>query len=203
MASADQEESIPVSVEPAAQPDWKERFWEWLEYTGKRVGVLSLVVGLIALCVSVASLYVVIANYKLTLAGNRPELASNGFDIELAVRPPHVIVHLENIGRKIARRDTAKLFSVTQLAGSPVEIGSAPIIGAGTNVFAGYGSTARFDSSSINAASFFLLCAGYFDDSDAKYEQAFLFERSQITARDPGQLAYAELAVPDPSRCKQ
>jgi hypothetical protein len=150
---------------------------------------------LTALFVSSASLYFVIANYRLTVAANRPELASNGFDIELTPQP-HVVVHLENVGRKIARRGKATLFSLTNVDGATVEIGSTSIIGAGTNVFGGYGSTARFDSPSIAAAGFFLVCAIYFDDSNAKYEQAFLFERSQVA-----QFAYTELASPDVSRC--
>ena len=101
----------------------------------------------------------------------------------------------------MGRRGTAKLFSLAEKSGAPVDIGTAPIIGAGTNIFPGYGSSARFDSPSITAAPFFLVCAIYFDDAGTTYEQAFLFQRSTVTARDPAELAYAELAAPDVSRC--
>jgi hypothetical protein len=182
------------TTQAVSSPSWSARVIDWLEVGGKRVGIPALIV-------SLAALYFVVANYRLTVAANRPDLASNGFNVELAARPPHVEVHLENIGRKIARRGIATLFSLAQLDGEPVLIGTAPIIGAGTNVFAGYGSTTRFESASIQPAAFFLVCAAYFDDAGAKYEQAFLFERSQVTARDPAELAYAELATPDLSQC--
>jgi hypothetical protein len=155
----------------------RARVWDWLEVDGKRVGVPALIISLTAL-------YFVVQNYRLTIAANRPELASNGFKIDLTPRPPHIEVDLENIGR-MGRRGLAKLFSLTEADGSPTEIGTAPIIGAGTNIFPGYGSAARFDSSSIGAAPFFLVCATYFDDSGATYRQAFLFERSTLTARTP------------------
>jgi hypothetical protein len=187
---------LPEEVATAQAP-----ISDWLERMGKRAGLPSLVVALIALCVSAAGLSYIVANYRLTVAGNRPELASNGFHIELASRPPHVVVDLENIGKKMGRRGTAKLFSMAEAAGAPVDIGTAPIIGAGTNIFPGYGSSARVDSPSIAAAPFFLVCAIYFDDAGTAYEQAFLFQRSTITARDPADLAYAELAAPDVSRC--
>jgi hypothetical protein len=206
MVSTDQAEvSAPVSSEsPAAivaASDSKSTLWDWLERAGRRAGLPSLVIGFVALCVSSASLYVVIANYRLTLAGNRPELASNGFQIDLVSRPPHVVVNLENIGKKMGRRGTARLFSLADPNGTTVEFGRAAIIGAGTSIFPGYGSSARFDSSSLTASPLFLVCADYFDDNGSIYHQAFLFERSPITARDPAELAYAELAAPDLSRC--
>jgi hypothetical protein len=196
--SVDDVRTLPsddVKTETAASPDWKATLWDRLEVGGKRVGIPAFVVSLVAL-------YLVVANYRMTVAANRPDLASNGFKIELTARPPHVVVDIENVGKKIARRGTARLLSLTQADGAAAEIGSAPIIGAGTNVFPGYGSSARFDSASIEAAAFFLVCVAYFDDSGARYEQTFLFQRSRVTARDPAELAYAELAPPDLSMCR-
>jgi hypothetical protein len=109
---------------------------------------------------------------------------------------------LENVGKKIARRGEATLYALAELDGSLRKIGDAPIIGAGTNVFAGYGSSARFDSTSIDASVFFLVCVSYFDDAGVRYSQAMMFERSPKTARDPAELAYDELASPDLDRCK-
>ena len=203
MSAPDPNQPIVEQVRKvAAQPHRVTNLWDWLERMGRRAGLPSLVIGFAALCVSSASLYVVIANYRLTLAGNRPELASNGLKIELATRPPHIEVDLENIGKKMGRRGTATLFSLADADAAPLEIGTAPIIGAGTNVFPGYGSAARFDSMSIAASSFFLVCATYFDDSGSTYEQAFMFKRSTLNARDPTELAYAEMAAPDLLRCK-
>jgi hypothetical protein len=177
-------------------PSWRASLWAWLEQAGKRVGIPNLVIGLVALGLSSVSLYYVVANYRLTVSGNRPDLASNGFKVELSPRPPHIVVNIENVGKKIARRGVARLLSLSRADGAAAEVGSAPIIGAGTNVFAGYGSTARFDLPSIEAAAFFLVCAVYFDDSGARYEQAFLFQRSGAT-----DLAYEELAPPDLRMC--
>ena len=180
--------SDETKSEAALSPDWKAILWGWLEMGGKRVGIPAFVVSLAALCV-------IVANYRMTVAANRPDLASNGFHVELMAQPPHVVVDLENVGKKVARRGKATLLSLAQADGPAVEIGSAPIIGAGTSVIPGYGSSARFDSSSI-APAFFLVCSAYFDDSGARYEQAFMFQRSGGTARDPV-LAYEELAPPD------
>jgi hypothetical protein len=171
----------------AAPPSWRASLWAWLEQAG---------IGLVALGLSSVSPYYVVANYRLTVSGNRPDLASNGFKVELSPRPPHIVVNIENVGKKIARRGVARLLSLSRADGAAAEVGSAPIIGTGTNVFAGYGSTARFDLPSIEAAAFFLVCAVYFDDSGARYEQAFLFQRSGAT-----DLAYEELAPPDLRMC--
>jgi hypothetical protein len=181
--------------------DRRERLWLWLEVVGKRLGLPSLVVGLVSLCVGSAALYFVVKNYQMAVASNRPELASNGFHIQLASQPPLVAVDLENVGKKIARRGEATLYALAELDGPLRKIRDAPIIGAGTNVFAGYGSSARFDSTSIAASAFFLVCVSYFDDAGVRYSQAMMFERSPKTARDPAELAYAELATPDLDRC--
>jgi hypothetical protein len=196
MVSTDETESDkpiapgPLVEDAVAAPSWRVRVWDWLEIAGKRAGLPAFIVSLASLCF-------VVANYRLTVAANRPELASNGFKMG----PTQIEVDLENIGKKVGRRGFAKLFSLTEADGSPVDIGTAPIIGAGTNIFPGYGSVARFNSSSIGTAPFFLVCATYFDDSGATYQQGFLFKHSTLTARDP-ELPYTEMAAPNPSRCK-
>jgi hypothetical protein len=151
--------------------------------------------------VSSVGLYVVVKNYQMAVASNRPELASNGFHIQLAAQSPLVAVDLQNVGKKIARRGEATLYALAELDGQLRKIRDAPIIGAGTSVFARYGSSARFDSTSIDASAFFLVCVSYFDDAGVRDSQAMMFGRSPKTARDPPELAYAELATPDLVRC--
>jgi hypothetical protein len=145
-----------------------------------------------------AALYFVVKNYQMAVTSNRPELASNGFHIQLASRRPLVAVDLLNSARRqpVGATPPYMPWPNYELDGSLRKIGDAPIVGAGTNVFAGYGSSARFDSTSIDASAFFLVCVSYFEDAGVRYSQAMMFERSPKTARDPAELAYAELASP-------
>lgn len=144
------------------------------------------------LLISFVSLCFVVANYRLTVVANRPNLASYGLQVNLNAKPPHLEVGFNNVGKITARRGVATLFSLTQAAAAPEKIGSTPIVGAGTNIFAGFGSSARFDSQSVEAAAFFLVCAVYFDESGTQYEQAFKFERGSITP--PSDVKYDEPA---------
>lgn len=106
-----------------------------------------------------------------------------------------------NVGKVTARRGSLTLFSLAQTDEVPEKLTSIPIVGAGTNIFPGAGSSATFDPHLTDGVAFVLACATYFDDAGTRYEQAFLFERGQLTARDPVQLAYVEVAAPDLSRC--
>jgi hypothetical protein len=189
----DPAEPSEIFTEPGR--DWRARAWEWLETGGKRVGIPALIVSTVAL-------YFVVANYRLTVAANRPELASNGLRLPQE-RPPSVLVGFENVGKKIARGGTATLYSLDQADGTPALVETAPIIGAGSNVFAGYGGSAKFESAPIAPAPFFLVCATYFDDAGNQYLQALLFGHS--TTNDPYQkeLYYEEMSPPSPSRCNQ
>jgi hypothetical protein len=144
------------------------------------------------LVISFLSLCVGIANYRVQTEANKPFLVSYG----LKFQPAIIELGLNNVGKTTARRGVATLFAIGQEGDSPQKIGSAPIVGAGTNVFAGYGSNARFTVPAIPAPAFYLGCILYFDDASTNYEQAFLFQRS--TKPDE----YEELAVPDFKMCQ-
>jgi hypothetical protein len=187
---------IAVEVtEPATRPDRKAWFWEWLEIGGRRVGIPALIVSSVAL-------YFVVANYRLTVAANRPELASNGLRIPQE-RPPSVLVGFENVGKKIARRSTATLYSLDQAGGTPALVETAPIIGVGSNVLSGRGGSAKFESAPIAPAPFFLVCATYFDDAGNQYLQALLFGQGTTNGPYQKELYYEEMSPPSPSRCNQ
>jgi len=207
----------------AAAPDWKARLWDWLEVGGKRAGIPALII-------SLAALYFVIANYRLTVAANRPYLVSYGLRVDFDPRSTRAELGFNNVGKVTARRGSLTLFSLAhvhtkiglihdtvrqikpesssllticpaQTGEVPEKLTSVPIVGAGTNIFPGAESSATSDPHLTDGVAFVLACAAYFDDAGTRYEQAFLFERGQLTARDPVQLAYMEVAAPDLSRC--
>jgi hypothetical protein len=178
----------------AVAPAWKARLWDWLEVGGKRAGIPALII-------SLAAFYFVVANYRLTVAANRPYLVSYGLRVDFDPRSMRAELGFNNVGKVTARRGSLTLFSLAQTDEVPEKLTSIPIVGAGANIFPGAGSSATFDPHLTDGVAFVLACATYFDDAGTKYEQAFLFERGQLTARDPVQLAYMEVAAPDLSRC--
>jgi hypothetical protein len=196
------------SAEVVTSPDWKVRLWNWLEHAGKRVGVPVLVLSSLSLCIAIASLCIGVANYRFNVSADRPVLDSTGLNLTLQARTP-IEIGFNNVGKKTARRGTAVLLAINNEGESPEEIGSSPIVGAGTNIFAGYGSKATFYPQAIQPAASFLVCSTYFDEAGTKYEQAFLFGRDPIpvsgaTASQPSNpvvIRYDEQAPPDPKKC--
>ncbi|WP_298111485.1 hypothetical protein [Bradyrhizobium sp.] len=193
----------PASVEPTVKvtPNRKTSIWDWLELVGKRAGLPSLLVGLIAIGLSTCSLSYIIANYNLTVAANRPYLVSYGMKADFDKRSADTQIGFNNVGKVTARRAVLTLFSLSELDAKPVKLVAVPIVGAGTNIFPGFGSTARFDPHLTDKAPFMLACAKYFDDAGTTYEQAFLFQRGEVSPTT-NQLPYSELAQPDQDRCK-
>jgi hypothetical protein len=191
-------EPAPVAVDREA---WKADLWDWLERAGRRAGVPSLVIGIAALCVSGVGLSYIVANYRLAVASNRPYLVSNGLKADFDTRSLDTQVGLTNVGKVTARRGMLTLFSLSQVDADPIKLVVVPIVGAGTNIFPGYGSNARFDPHLTDKAPFLLACTKYFDDTGASYEQAFLFQRGEISPTT-NSLPYSEMAPPDASRCQ-
>jgi hypothetical protein len=168
----------------------KPRFgWEkisnWLENAGKRVGVPVLVISVVSLCIG-------IANYRLQIAANKPFLVSYGLKSDST----SMELGFNNVGKTTARRGIATLFALANEGAFPQKLESVPIVGAGTNIFAGAGSNARFATPTITAPAFYLACIFYFDDASTKYEQAFLFRRGARANE------YEELAAPDFEVCR-
>lgn len=201
--SVDDAATVPASPVPAVDRDsWKADLWNWLERAGRRAGLPSLVIGLVALGLSAASLSYVIANYRLTIAGNRPFLASYGLIVDFDPRSLRAQVGFNNVGKVTARRGTVTLYSLDKADAEPEKLLiSLPIVGAGTNVFPGFGSNSTFNAHLTDGAPFILVCANYFDDAGNIYKQPFLFQRSQT--QEPVQVTYTELAPPGVSRCPQ
>jgi hypothetical protein len=197
------ESAAPTPVEAANLApvvDWRSRASDWLEHAGKLVGIPSLIVGLVALCLSAIGLSYIVANYRLAVAANRPFLVSNGLKADFDARSADTQVGFINVGKLTGRRRMLILFSLSEPDARPVKLVVVPIVGAGTNVFAGHGATARFDPHLSDNAPFILACAKYFDDTGTTYEQAFLFQRGEIDQATK-QLPYSELAQPNQDRC--
>lgn len=170
---------------------WLGRLWTWLEDFGKRAWILILIVSLI-------SLGFVIANYRLTKSAQRPNLVSASPSVNLSTRPETVIIDWGNFGTKAARRGTATLYTLNSDNTHREEIGTAPIIGAGTNVLPTFNGRAQFNFDMQKFLGHFLACARYFDDDGTAYDQAYLFGAGQ---RQQGFLPLNELSPPDVSAC--
>lgn len=193
----------PLPQEVASNPDPQTPVLDWLERIGRRVGLPSLLVALVSLGVSATGLSYIVANYRLTVAANRPYLVSYGLRVDFDPRSAHAELGFNNVGKVTARRGMVTLLSLPSADAPPEKkLLSAPIVGAGTNIFPSAGSSTIFDSHLTDGVAFVLACAVYFDDTGASYEQAFLFQRGQTTTANPTILPYSELAPPDQSRCR-
>jgi hypothetical protein len=106
------------------------------------------------------------------------------------------------VGKKIGRRGIATLFATAKDGNSLSKIDSGRIVGAGTNVFPGYGANSNFIMQTGDLPTVFLVCVTYFDEPGAKYEQAFEFERgSTLAAANYPIVKYDQMATPDPHKC--
>jgi hypothetical protein len=173
--------------------DWRA-FVGWLETWGPRVWPVPIIVSMVALAVAIYSLYV---NYPLS----RPKLATAGPRLLDHTQPPSVLVYWNNIGKKVAQRGTAVLFTEDDKRAHREQIGEADIQGAGTNVFPGFGGQAMFPVDMQKFHGLFLVCASYFDEAGNVYEQAFLL---RLGKPHPGEefVPLDDMATPDYQVCR-
>jgi hypothetical protein len=107
-----------------------------------------------------------------------------------------------NVGKQIAQRGTADLFTFNEGRRSGRKLGVSPIDRIVTNIPPGFGATSDFNVENQNIREFSLLvCTKYFGDGDLAYEQAFLFRRLPGSTENAGQLE--ELPRPDSNECRQ
>jgi hypothetical protein len=82
------------------------------------------------------------------------------------------------------------------------KLGSAPIIGAGTNILPGYGSQAMVKVDMREFLGVFLACTTYLDEAGANYEQAFLFEMQSQQQPNQPMTALEELPSANIKLCR-
>jgi hypothetical protein len=165
----------------------------WLETWGKRVGVPALAVSVLALSVAMYSLY-------LSYPSDRPELATAGPRLLDHAHPVSVLIYWDNIGKKVARRGTAVLFTEDEARSHREKMGVPDIEGAGTNIIPGFSGSALFKVDMTRFLGLFLVCASYFDQSGNTYNQAFILRKGEAS---PGQeyVPLDEVAQPDGRVC--
>jgi hypothetical protein len=154
------------------------------------------------LLVSSASLCVGLANYWLQSKANEPSLASNGGRLDEARTPATLRVDWIDVGKRPARRGHAVLFTVDEQKNfrAREKMSEASIIGPGTSVFPNYVGSAEFKG--VDMTRFkgrFLVCATYFDEASAVYNQAFVFRPGEGLI---GEIPLLEEAPPGYDICR-
>jgi hypothetical protein len=150
------------------------------------------------LFVSTLSLAVGFCNYQHQIGGDRPVLVSASPKVIFG-SPLTIEVYWTNVGKKPAKRGTAKLFAVDQNGKRGEPLGDSKITGAGTNVVPGYGGEADYRLNLQKLPGRLLVCARYFDD-ERSYEQAFMFS---VPERSPNEniVRLSEEMAPDWRNC--
>jgi hypothetical protein len=129
---------------------------------------------------------------------NDPNLVSAGPRINFNAVRKSVFLDFHNSGPTPARRGRAKLFGLNEVRTSRRELAEGPIVGAGTNVIAGYNGHADLQFEG-ELPDLFLACVTYYDDDNNLLRKPFLFRLGTIKSNEA---PLDELQPPDADACK-
>jgi len=101
---------------------------------------------------------------------------SSGSTISLGTQVPTLELHWGNVGKAVARYGRFTVFTLHDNDSGRQNVGTGDIIGAGTNVFPGMGTTAHLPTDPSTLLEKLLVCITFVDERGASHEQATMFK---------------------------
>jgi hypothetical protein len=162
----------------------------------------------ITLLISVLILAVAATNLSILIGSNRPELVSMQpiLYVSAAANPPEFVrLAWTNVGKRSAHRGTAILYTVSKDGARLEKLGAGNIGNLSLNQSTPIPPTTNGSTTiTVDMGKFvdlFLACVTYYDESDNRYPQSFLYKRG-VLAIDNVTTSLEEIRPAGKTQCK-